>query len=349
MRNLPLRAGVSGCGGISGLALGAARKSPDFEVVVLQDPFGEALEKVGSRHGIARRHRDFGDLLTDDVDFVILNGPNHVHLEQVRAAAAAGKHCLVQKPMARDAAEAAAMVDAARAHGVRLGVVMFELGKPLHYEIREMVRSGWFGDVVLVQAVAAHDLYLDTPPPEGNWRRDAGKVGGGAFIQLAVHQVNLVCWLLECSAESVFATGTRGHTVFDDETTLTTLNFTNGVQGQFAASYATDQWGFEILGTRGRCRVSAEHVVLKGRERFSGGILGYESPDEEAAIPMAALAVAIAARAEAVEVHAAFARWIAGGPEYPCPGEHGLRDMRIVDAVYRSANARRSTVIPIRK
>ena len=67
MRNLPLRAAVSGCGGISGLALNAAHESPDFEVVAIQDPSGEALMDVGGCHGIARRHRDFEDLLTADV------------------------------------------------------------------------------------------------------------------------------------------------------------------------------------------------------------------------------------------------------------------------------------------
>ncbi len=336
MPKTPLRAAMAACGGIAGLTLDAAARSPDFEVVAIQDPSPEAVRRVGERYGIHRRHREFQELLTEDVDFVVINGPNDVHLPQVRAAAAAKKHCLVQKPMAPNLAEAKAMVLAAGESGVRLGVTMFELGKPLHHELKEMVAAGWFGDPVMIQAVAAHDTYLKTPPPEDNWRRDPKRVGGAAFIQLAVHQVNLACWLLDREVESVFAAGTRGHTVFEDETALTTLRFAGGVLGHFAASYAVDLWSFSLLGTRGRVSLSGEHVVMKGRNAFEGGILCYGTPGLEVAVPMAELAAAITAREDEVEIHGAFARWLGGRGEYPCTGEHGLRDMRVVDAVYRS-------------
>jgi len=346
MPRTPLRAALAACGGIAGLTLDAAARSPDFEVVAIQDPSPGAVRRIGERYGIQRRHREFEELLTEDVDFVVINGPNDVHLEQVRAAAAAGKHCLVQKPMAPNLAEATAMVLAAKEGEVRLGVTMFELGKPLHHELKEMIASGWLGDPVMIQAVAAHDLYLDTPPPEGNWRRDPECVGGGAFIQLALHQVNLACFLLDREVETVFAAGARGHTVFEDETALTTLRFAGGVLGHFAASYAVDLWGFGLLGTRGRIQLSGEHVVMKGRDVFEGGILRYRTPGTEAAVPMSELAAAIASREDELEIHGAFARWIAGRGEFPCTGEQGLRDMRVVDAVYRSRADQQPVPVP---
>jgi predicted dehydrogenase len=336
---------MAACGGIADLTLDAAQESPDFEIVAIQDVSPEALRNVGDRHGIARRHLVFAELLTDDIDFVVINSPNHCHLPQVVAAAAAGKHCLVQKPMAPTYPDARAMVEAAREHGVRLGVTMFELGKPIHHEVKAMVAGGFLGDPVMVQATAAHDLYLETPPPEGNWRRDAAQVGGGAFIQLAVHQINLACWVLDSRVASITVTGTRGRTVFEDETTLATLRLDSDVLGHFAASYATDLWGVTFLGTRGRIHVSGEHVVLKGKEPYAGEILRYEEPGRELAIPVASLTPAIEAREAGVEIHGAFARWIRGQGEFPSPGERGLEDMAVVEAAYRSLSENRTVEI----
>ncbi|MHC4472290.1 MAG: Gfo/Idh/MocA family protein, partial [Planctomycetota bacterium] len=138
MAEPPLRAALAACGGISELTLSAARRSPDFDVVAIQDPDGSALSRVGDRFEIFRRHADFEDLLTDDMDFVVVNSPNHVHLEQVRAAAAAGKPCLVQKPMAPTLADAEEMALVAAEAGLSLGVTMFELGKPLNHQVRQM-------------------------------------------------------------------------------------------------------------------------------------------------------------------------------------------------------------------
>ena len=113
------------------------------------------------------------------------------HQRFVEVAARHRVPVICQKPMAPTLAKAREMVGAAADAGIRLGVTMFELSKPLHHQVRAMVGAGWLGTPTLIQAVSAHDIYLKDPPPEGNWRRDPAKVGGGAFIQLAVHQVDL--------------------------------------------------------------------------------------------------------------------------------------------------------------
>jgi predicted dehydrogenase len=343
-RDGPLRAGMAACGGIADLTLNAATRSGEFEVVAIQDPDAAAFARVGDRAGIERRHADFEDLLTDDIDFVVLNGPNHVHLPQVRLAAAAKTPCLVQKPIAPTLADARALVEAAR--DIPLGVLMFELGKPLHHQVKAMVASGWLGTPTIIQAVSAHDIYLREPPAKDDWRRDPAKVGGGAFIQLAVHQVNLARWMLGMDVSAVTATGTTGRTVFEDETTLATARFGDGPIGHFAASYAASLYGFQICGTLGRIHLLPGHVVVQGEDTFEGRIFDYTEPGREQVFPMASLAEAIAAHEDAVEVHAAFARWLRGDGEFWSTGECALRDMEVVDAVARAKE--KNTWITIR-
>lgn len=327
---------MAACGGIADLTLTAARRSPDFEVTAIQDVDEAALNKTGDRYDIRRRHLRFEDLLTEDIDFVVVNSPNHVHLDQVRAAAAAGKPCLVQKPLARNLAEAEAMVALAAANGIRLGVTMFEISKPLHHQVKAMVREGWLGTPTVIQACSAHDIYLRNPPEAGNWRRDPDKVGGGAFIQLAVHQINLASWILEKDVTSVSATGTRGQTVFEDETTLVTTQFRDGPVAHFAASYAADLYAFSLCGTRGRIHLFPDHLLVKGDRPFAGEIFDYPDPGEETVLRLEGLQDAVEALRDSVEIHASFARWLLDREAFPCPGEIALRDMKVVDAAYRS-------------
>ncbi|MEN8151093.1 MAG: Gfo/Idh/MocA family oxidoreductase [Planctomycetota bacterium] len=336
MTDRPLRAGLAACGGIADLTLDAAKISSDFDIVAIQDPNPEALARVGERSGGAKRHTDFEDLLADDVDFVILNSPNHLHLPQVRAAAAAGKHCLVQKPMATTVAEAEEMIEVAAAAGVKLGVTMFELSKPVNRQAREMVASGWMGDPILVQATCAHGIYLRDPLPDSDWRMDPEKVGGGAFIQLALHQVDLSTFLLDRDAVEAGALTARGKTAFADETTLATIRFAGGILGHFAASYATDLWRLTICGTRGRIRLSGDNVLVYGEKPFIGEVFDYDQPGREFLIPHDSLRFATDRVKHRYEVHAAFARWVRDDEPYVATGERGLADMKVVDAVHRS-------------
>jgi len=188
-----------------------------------------------------------------------------------------------------------------------------------------------------VQGVGAHGIYLRDPPPEGDWRRDPEKVGGGAFVQLAIHDIDLAAWILGCEVTAATAVRAGGRTVFRDETTVAAVRFGDDLAGTFAASYATDLYAFAILGTRGRVQLLPEHVVVRGEEPFRGDVLVYEDPGREVAIPRSALREAVERRRDRLEVHGAFARWVAGRAEsYPCPGERALRDLRVVDAVNRN-------------
>jgi len=331
-----LRAGMSGCGGIAPVTLTAAQRSPHFDVVAIQDPDPRRRAEMGDRFGIDRRHTTFRDLLTEDLDFVVLNGPNDVHAPQVEHAARAGVHCLVQKPMAPTLPMAEDMVETADRAGIRLGVLMLELGDPIHHEVKAMVEAGFFGVPTLVQATSAHTIYLDTPPEAHDWRRDSTRVGGGAFIQLAIHAIDLARWLLEDQVVSAWAGGTQRHTVFEDETTLATVRFAGGVVGHFAASYAADLYGFVLCGTEGRVHLLPDHVVVWGRRPFEGDLLGYTKPRTEVVIPRSKLKKAVVERMPDVEVHDVFARWVLQESDYPCPGDRGVEDMRIVDAAYRA-------------
>lgn len=347
-----LRAGLSGCGGVSRWTLDVAAKSPDFEIVAVQDVDGSALERTARSRRIAAAFRDFQALLAQDLDFVILNTPNHLHLPQLGAVLERGLPCLVQKPVARDAREAERMLAMARKARRKVGVTMMELGNPLVWQLRDMLRAGVFGKPVHIEAIHAHDHYLKAPPARGNWRLDARRVGGASFIQLAVHHLNLAAWLLGRPVAEASALGVgRLHTRFPvDETTAAAVRFEGGAIGTFASSYATFANRLAVHGTEGYFRLShgrmaKDALEICGARPFRGEVFAYASPGKERRFGGGASAARLRRLAPRYEVHNRFARWISRNEPYPAPLPDAVRDMRALDAVYRSVESGKSAKV----
>lgn len=341
MPGRPLEAGIIGCGGISHWTMRGVKPGGDFIVTAAYDVVLETLHAFCDKYGIENRFERYEDLLEAGVDFVIINSPNNAHLEQAELAARRGIPCLVQKPLAPTLADAEKMLLAVEESGVKAGVTLYEFCDPLNHQFKAMVDSGFLGEPVLVQACFAHDYYLTAPPDKSNWRRDAARVGGGAFIQLAVHQVNLASWLLGSRVARVSAEGAKKHTLFDDETSSASAVFENGVVANFFASYATLGKSFTLRGTGGFIHRFDDTISVKGASDFSGEVFDYSASDNVKTIRLDEMKDKIEKLETKYEIHNRFARFVAGEEKFPCPLEMGVDDMRAVDAVYRSLESGR--------
>jgi len=171
-------------------------------------------------------------------------------------------------------------------------------------------------------------------------------VGGGAFQQLGIHFVDLARFLLDRAPVAVSAVGTRGLTVFEDETTLATIRMEGGLLAQVTASYATSDWSYAVLGTQGRVRVTAERVTLKGASPWQGRLFTYDAPGREGVFLRADFEGAVDAMQDEVEVHGAFARWIRDGEPFASTGEEGCLDVEVAAAVAR-ARREEGTCVPL--
>src|SRR5688500_11412611 len=122
------------------------------ELVAVCDVSREAVEAAGDRFGVPHRYSDWRALLDrNDIDAVDICTPNQVRLEPTVAACAARKHVLVQKPMARSIDEATTMIEAARRHGVKMGVIYmgrFNAGNAL---AKRLLDAGLIGRVIAMR------------------------------------------------------------------------------------------------------------------------------------------------------------------------------------------------------
>lgn len=178
------------------------------------------------------------DLLArDDVEAVIITVPNDYHAETVEAAAAAGKHAFVEKPISVTLDDAMRIQDAVEEHDV-----VFSVGHSCRRvggirKTKELIESGEIGDVSHIEAEWANERGRELTAD--NWRSDETKAPGGPLIQLGVHQIDNLQYLLG-PVEQVFSYGKPIYTEIDNFTmTQTVLEFESGQQAYLGANWTS--------------------------------------------------------------------------------------------------------------
>ncbi len=194
---LPVRWGLVGCGWLGrDFAAPAIRDSATGVLAAVCDPDPAARAAVPASASDA----DLSTMLgRDDLDAVYIATPNHLHRDQAVAAAKAGKHVLCEKPLALNAADAAAIVDACRDAGVLFATAFDQRWHGAHQTLRRAIADGRLGRVTLVRVHYACWTPPDWRPGDwdhDNWRVDPDRAGGGAMIDLAPHGLDLAQTLL---------------------------------------------------------------------------------------------------------------------------------------------------------
>lgn len=206
----PLRWGVLAPGGIAGAFVAALQQHTRQRVVACGSRSLARAESFAAHHGLERAYESYEQLVVDaDVDVVYVASPHSRHAEQALLAIAAGKHVLVEKPFARNAAEARAVVAAARAAGVTVLEAMWTRFLPHSDVVRQVLADGALGELETV--IADHGQYL---PPEVAARLHAPDLAGGALLDLGIYPVSFVASVLGTPAR-VVARGTLTDTGVD--------------------------------------------------------------------------------------------------------------------------------------
>jgi len=197
-----------------------------------------------------------------EVDIVCICTPSGQHATQAIAAASAGKHVLVEKPMALSLADADAMNAACDQAGVQLGVVLQRRAEPLFQRIYSAIQAGDLGDLTLgVVTLPYHrsQAYYDQADWRGTWALD----GGGVLMNQGIHLVDLLIWYMGDPVQVQAYAATLHRDIEVEDTLAATLRFANGALATITAT-TTAAPGFphriEIYGTGGGIQVEGESV-----------------------------------------------------------------------------------------
>jgi len=335
-----LRVAVTGAGGEARWYMEAYQRCPESELVLIQDIDEKKAREQGEKLGVPWTTK-FEDLLRADIDIVDVSTPNHLHAPQSVAAFEAGKHVICQKPMAPTVADCDRMIAAGKKAKRQLAIYMGSLSSPLYHELKEMIKAGFFGIISSVSSRGAHRGGYEAKD-RSHWRGSKEKTGGGVFIQLAVHPINLFQWLLDEEITQVVARSTNRlcqHSIGGDDLTHAVCEFKSGIYGSFEAGYAAEGGLFAFYGTKGSFVQTAGKTFLWSENPWDGEIITYrpKGGKEMTELDPKELGERQAPLRERYDQHFAFVHALVKGEPVPVPGELGRRDVTIIKAVYRAA------------
>jgi predicted dehydrogenase len=232
-------------------------------------------------------------LAAPGLDLVLVLTPPAAHLPVARAAAAAGKHLLVEKPLEFDAARAAALVETAEAAGVTLGVVFQHRFRPAALRLKAALTAGELGQPLSASATIRwwRDAGYFAPPGGGMPGRGMkARDGGGVLLTQAIHTLDLLLHLMgPVAAAAAFARTSPLRSIDTEDIVAACLRFGNGAVGTLDATTVARP-GFperiEIAGTLGSAMLVAERLELH-REGLPPEIVEGASAGGGGADPMA--------------------------------------------------------------
>jgi predicted dehydrogenase len=234
-----LRVGILGYGWAAQAHIEAINATRQAQVVAVQSSRDLEGAELSARHkSPIRVHRDVETLLADPgIDVVDITGYPSLHSRQAIAAARAGKHIILEKPMANSLEEVRAIADAAQQYNVQ-GCVCFELRYSEQMIVtRALIDEGLLGELHYGEI----DYYHGIGPWYGQFRWNTGKVeGGSALLSAGCHALDALLLCMGAEVETVTSLGTRSRSeIFApyeyDTTSVTLVKFKNGAVGKCAA------------------------------------------------------------------------------------------------------------------
>lgn len=301
--------------------------------VVSGDP--AKAKRVAAEHGLpdsAIYSYDTFDSIRNnpDVDIVYVCLPNSMHAEYTIRAARAGKHVMCEKPMAVSVAECEAMIAACKAANRKLMI-----GYRVHFEAYnlEAMRLARAGAAGKIRYVRSEHGFVQTNPEA--WRLKRALAGGGSLMDMGVYSLQAARYM---TGEEPIAVTARESTDRNDprfreveDIIDWTLEFPSGAIASCQSMYSANQNHVLLMGDKGR-------IELEPATRYDGNRMwtGRDGREVEVTPPPAPARTQFAGQLDHLPLS------IAAGREPIVSGEEGLRDMRIVEAIYRSAREGRT-------
>jgi predicted dehydrogenase len=328
---------VVGLGSIAEVAvLPAFQNSKHSKLVAVVSHDGKRARRLGTKFGAKDcfAYEDYDRCLSDPgVDAVFVASVNGAHAEQTIRAAAAGKHVLCEKPMANTVEDCHRMVEACRAHRVRLMIAYRKYFEPGSVALKKLVVSGKLGR--LRHIFSTYTEIVD-PVKARTWQLNRQLAGGGSLMDIGIYCVNTMRWLagsdpIEASAHAW--TDDPGRFGEVEDSIAFRLTHPEGLVCQGTSSYSAQAASFvQVHGDRGWAALNPAFAFEEER-RFFGKIQGRYFEQTFKVIDEFALELD------------AFAEGIRRGRDLEPGGMEGLRDLATVQAIYRSA--RESRTVPI--
>jgi predicted dehydrogenase len=341
MGDRSLGVGVVGLGLVGAEHVKAYLANPACRVLGLVSRATETGEAFKHQYGLAEAdvHTELAHLLDrDDIDVVSICTPNSYHVDQGIAVARAGKHLVLEKPIALDIGGARRLADAVDQARIKSVVGLLMHWYPRFMNQLSLVRAGAIGEVFLADCEYLHG-HLERYPTQWKWtwRKD---MAGGSLLQGGIHAVDAMLAFIDSAAVEVTAYSHRHSAVYEyDPTIVGIVRFANGAVAKLTSSFETEmpyQLNLRLYGTGGTIqndRLWSQILLPAQADWATAPAIGADSGDP-AHHPFTAMVDHVV---DAI---------LTDGIPYPTVRD-ALRSHEVAFAANRSAELRRPVPIPL--
>lgn len=304
----------------------AMQRSAACEILAIASRDRAKAEEVAGRLNIPKSYGTYEELLADGSIEAVYNPlPNHLHVPLTIKAAEAGKHVLCEKPIAMNAAEASTLIDARHRTGVRIQEAFMVRTHPQWLETRRLIHSGRIGSL---RSITGFFSYFNPDPAN---IRNQLELGGGALMDIGCYPINISRFVYESEPRRVLSLIERDIATGTDTLTSAVLDFPNG-QSTFTCSTRLAPYQRMIFhGAEGRIEVLIPFNAPN--DRPTQIVLD----DETIEFPIC----------DQYEIQGTlFSQAIRENREQPISLEDSINNMKVIDAVFRSATTNQWEELP---
>ncbi len=301
----------------------------DSRLVAVVSGDAAKAKRVAAEHGVPERgiynYQNFDSIRNNpDIDIVYVCLPVFMHAEFTIRAAAAGKHVMCEKPMAISSAECEAMIAACKKAGKKLMIGYRAHFDAHNLEARRLARAGAIGKLRYFRS--EHGFVQGDP---NRWRLKKAMSGGGSLMDMGIYSLQAARYMTAEEPSAVYAheRTDRSDPRFREVEDMIEfeLEFPSGVIGSCMSTYSANQNHILLMGEKGR--IELEPGTAYGGNRLWVG----KERDTEITPPPGPRTTAWAGQLDHLS------QCVLSGREPIVSGEEGLRDIRIIEAIYRSA------------
>ncbi|MBI3587168.1 MAG: Gfo/Idh/MocA family oxidoreductase [Ignavibacteriales bacterium] len=323
-----VRYGIIGFGSFAERAIAPAiQASPNSDLVAIQKRSLAVAKEKAAAFSIPHAFSTAEELVAHpDVDAVFIVSANALHHKETLAAANAGKHVLVEKPIATSVQEADEMIAACTRHNVKFMVGHMIRFSPLARRIKQLIHSGTLGNISFIKS----EFFYDARLSHRGWLIDPRIAGGGPIFDIGVHCLDTMRFVLDEDVISIRSlVEPRLSATTTEITANLSLRFSKGTLGSIFCSYASSarRSFIEIIGTEGI--VSAPDFTLGDRTiplsiSLKNDTATVDPRIEEIQVPNLY-----------IKEITAFSKSILENTESPIPGTIGLENQKVLDKAIR--------------
>ncbi|MCD6318876.1 Gfo/Idh/MocA family oxidoreductase [Candidatus Aerophobetes bacterium] len=343
-----IRYGIIGCGNVfENFQVRPLMSTEGLKVVGVCDIDEKKVKQVQEKYNIKKGTTNYYDLLGDkEIDVVIINLPQHMHVQPCLDAAKAGKHIYVEKPIATTLEDAKKIINACQQNNVKLCVGHQRRFINVEMKAKELIKQGYLGKIFKVRAIAC--WYEECEIESRKWLLNFELGGGGPLMRWGIHKTDTLRYLLDQEAIRVYAEADRfvhrREDITVEDNCVSLIRFNEGTIAELEVSNSQYEGGFsrgetiEMWGDKGTLWYQPSTGLMEFYSKKKTNVVNEDSfiklklePDHK----------------EFIRIHRKFIESIEKDLTPPVTGEDGYKALEMVIASYKSAKELKAVSLPI--